>query len=122
MIWISLVLLLSFIIVLVLWKFTAVVLSKFPSLMIEDSVIDLIIDYWKVFLLTVVVGFLVGLYSVSYQVHEMYTCSVRGTVQKVDTQYTWYFDKCQFKNKNGVYVDFDKVRGTPGEEDDGSTS
>lgn len=117
MIWIGLVLLLSIVVVISLWKCAAILLSKFERLMIDDSVIDLIIDHWKIFLGTLVLGLCIGMYTISYQVHEMYTCSVRGTVQKVDTQYTWYFDKCQFKNKNGVFVDFDKVRGTPGEED-----
>lgn len=120
MIWITLVSFVSVLLTILLWKGAAVLLSKFPSLVIGDSVIDLVIDYARYFFVSVLVMWLLGMYMVSYQITEMYTCSVRGTVQKVETQYTWYFDKCQFMNKNGVYVDFDKVRGTPGDSEDES--
>lgn len=121
MIWITIVAVLSLVIMCLIWKSIALVLGKIPSLLMDTgSFIDLVMDYPRTFITCLVLSVCVGIYSVKYQIHEMYTCSVRGTVQKVETQYTWYFDKCQFKNKNGVFIDFDKVRGNPGDED-GST-
>lgn len=121
MIWITIVAVLSLVIMCLIWKGIALVLGKIPSLLMDTgSFIDLVMDYPRTFITCLVLSVCVGIYSVKYQIHEMYTCSVRGTVQKVETQYTWYFDKCQFKNKNGVFIDFDKVRGNPGDED-GST-
>lgn len=113
MIWITLLLVLGFVISLVLIKCISLVLSKFKEAQCDGSILDLIMDFPKLCLGILVLSLLLSLYTVKYQIGQMYDCSVRSTVQKVETQYSWYFDVCQFKNKDGVWIDFKQVRGTP---------
>lgn len=112
MIWYSLVLLLSVIIGVLALCGVAFVRSKIDRYQ-ENSVIDLFMDFPKTCICVVLAFVLFGTYEVKHQLHEMWTCGVRSTSQNVNTQYSWYFDKCRFQNKDGVWVDMDKVRSTP---------
>ena len=117
MIWIGLIALFSLLIAIVILKGVSVGISKFRPLDCDGSVLDLLMDYPKTVIVFVLVVICYGESIASYQIKEMYNCSVRSSVQKVDTQYSWYFDSCQFKNKQGVWIDFKQVRGTPDGED-----
>ena len=120
MIWISLMLVLSVVFAVLFIKLVSKVISKFDIFQSDGSVLDMIMDYPKTCAVVLLVFILGGQYLVKYQIGQMYTCSVRSSVQQVETQYSWYFDSCQFKNKSGVWIDFKQVRGNP-EGDDGDT-
>lgn len=117
MLWFSLMLVLSIIVAVLVIKAASKVISKFNIFQSDGSFLDMVMDFPKTCAIVLIVCVLGGLYLVKYQISEMYTCSVRSSVQKVDTQYSWYFDSCQFKNKSGVWIDFKQVRGTPEGED-----
>lgn len=114
MFWIVLVLLVSFIVSLFFVKGVSKVRSKFVPEQCDGSVLDMVMDYPKICAGIVVLFLCLGLYQVTYPMGQMYDCSIRSSVQKVETQYSWYFDVCQFKNKDGVWIDFKQVRGVPG--------
>lgn len=121
MTWLVLITLLFVVIGFAILKGVALLLKRFKPLVYEGSLWHMFADFPKSVLIMFIVLISFGLYQVKYQIHEMYTCSMRSNVQKVETQYSWYFDSCQFKNKQGVWIDFKQVRGTPdGEDHDGS--
>lgn len=117
MLWIILMLVLSIIVAVLFIKAVSKIISKFNIFQSDGSFLDMVMDYPRTCGIVLLVCILGGQYLVSYQIGQMYNCSVRSTVQKVETQYSWYFDVCQFKNKDGVWIDFKQVRGTPGSED-----
>lgn len=113
MIWITIITILSIILAVLFVKGISKVRSKLREAECDGSVLDTVMDYPKICASILVLFVLFGWYQVKYQMKEMYNCSVRSSVQKVETQYSWYFDVCQFKNKDGVWIDFKQVRGTP---------
>lgn len=83
-----------------------------------SSVLDLILDYPKRCGVIVLVVLIMNTYIIRGHLYNMYDCSIRSISQGVDTDYSWYYEKCRFKNQHGIWVDFDKLRGTPtGEEE-----
>lgn len=118
MTWIYLILLFAIVLYLFFLKGVSVVLRKIDSTECDGSIVDVIMDYPRTVLVGLFVFLLMSLFTVRYQIGQMYDCSVRSSVQQVQTQYSWYFDVCQFKNKSGVWIDFKQVRATPdGEEE-----
>lgn len=115
--WILLVILLCILVGFGILKLVAFVLHKVQPIVYEGSLWHVFPDFPKSVATMFLVLIAFGLYQVKYQIHEMYTCSVRSSVHEVETQYSWYFDSCQFKNKNGVWLDFKQVRGTPGSDE-----
>ena len=113
MIWIMLIILLSIVVAALILKGVSKVRSKFWPDECDGSVLDMVMDFPKTCVLVLFLTILIGLYQVTYQMGQMYKCSVRSSVQKVETQYTWIFDSCQFKNKDGAWIDFKQVRGVP---------
>ncbi|EMR6005967.1 hypothetical protein WJW27_002667 [Escherichia coli] len=110
------VLVVSLLLSLVILKIIAIVRSKIDCSE-TGSVIDLVLDYPKRCGVIVLIVLLMNTYIVREHLYNMYDCSVRSFSQGVDTDYSWYYKKCRFKNQHGIWVDFDKLRGTPtGEE------
>ncbi len=103
---------LSILVGIVLLKGVTYTMSKIDKYQ-ENSVIDLFIDYPKSIIAFLFVMVLIGFYMVSHQIGEMYTCAIRSSSQNVETEYSWYFDKCRFKNKDGAWVDIDRLLGMP---------
>ncbi len=117
MIWYFLVLIVSLVLAFAFLFGVAYVRSKFDKYQ-ENSIIELFMDFPKTCISIIFIFLFIGTYNVKYQLHEMWTCSIRSASQNVSTKYSWYFDSCRFQNKDGVWIDIDKVRGTPGSEDD----
>lgn len=107
-----LVFVLSIITGLVLLKVVSLVRSKIDQYQ-ENSVIDLFMDFPKITSAFMIIIVLFGFYTVSYQIHKMYTCAIRSSSQNVKTDYSWYFDKCRFQNKDGAWVDIERLLGMP---------
>ncbi|WOL22874.1 hypothetical protein [Escherichia phage vB_EcoM_JNE01] len=98
-------------------KLAAVVRSKL--VVGEDgSVLDFVMDYPKTCAIIVLVFQLFGAFTVRHHLYNLYDCSVRSASQGVETDYSWYYEKCRFKNQHGIWVDFDKLRGTPSGEEE----
>lgn len=113
MFWIGFIILMSILVTIGVVKLAGIVLNKVNPIQWDGSVLDVLMDYPRSCFSALAVVICFGLYLFSYQISEMYNCGMRSTVQKVETQYSWYFDSCQFKNKEGVWIDFKQVRGTP---------
>lgn len=118
MTWLILVIIFSLIVSFVVLKGIATVRRKFDQYE-ENSVIDLFMDFPKCSIAVIIICILGGLYSVSHYIGQMYDCQIRSFSQEVDTQYSWYYDECRFKNDKGVWVPFKNLRGTPGSEEEG---
>lgn len=116
MLYLFLVLIISIIVGVLLLKLVATVRSKFDQYQ-ENSIIDLFMDFPKSCAAVLVLVVLYGFYLVSHQIGSMYTCAVRSSSQNVETDYSWYFDKCRFKNKDGAWVDIERILGTPDGDD-----
>lgn len=98
-------------------KVVAIGRSKIDSTE-TSSVLDLIMDHPKICTGIVVFVLLIGTFIVRTHLYNMYDCSVRSISQGVETDYSWYYEKCRFKNQHGIWVDFDKLRGTPSGEEE----
>ncbi len=106
------VLLVSLVVAVLVLKTISTIRSKIDKHQ-ENSVIDLVMDFPKISAAVVFVVMLFGTYCVKGHLYGMYDCSVRSYSQGVETDYSWYYGKCRFKNEHGIWVDFDKLRGTP---------
>ena len=111
------VLLFSVLVSLILLKVVAVVRNKFDNTETR-SLFDLLMDHPKICSAVVVVVMLLATVMVRTHLYNMYDCSVRSISQGVETDYSWYYEKCRFKNQHGIWVDFDKLRGTPSGEEE----
>ena len=98
-------------------KIVAICRSKIDSSETR-SVLDLIMDHPKICGIIVLFVVLINTYIVREHLYNMYDCSVRSISQGVETDYSWYYEKCRFKNQHGIWVDFDKLRGTPSGEEE----
>ncbi|HAN4490129.1 hypothetical protein GNZ01_05805 [Escherichia coli] len=98
-------------------KIVAICRSKIDSSETR-SVLDLIMDHPKICAIIVLFVVLINTYIVREHLYNMYDCSVRSISQGVETDYSWYYEKCRFKNQHGIWVDFDKLRGTPSGEEE----
>lgn len=111
------VLVISLMVSLAVLKVVAIGRSKIDSTE-TSSVLDLIMDHPKICTGIVVFVLLIGTFIVRTHLYNMYDCSVRSISQGVETDYSWYYEKCRFKNQHGIWVDFDKLRGTPSGEEE----
>ncbi|MDS1552140.1 hypothetical protein QPL51_03690 [Escherichia coli] len=111
------VLVISLLVSLAVLKAVAIGRSKIDNTE-TSSVLDLIMDHPKVCGIIVLFVILINTYIVRDHLYNMYDCSVRSISQGVETDYSWYYEKCRFKNQHGIWVDFDKLRGTPSGEEE----
>lgn len=111
------VLIISVLVAFAVMKVVATIRSKVDPTEVS-SVLDLIMDHPKICTGVIVFIMLTGTFMVRTHLYNMYDCSVRSISQGVETDYSWYYEKCRFKNQHGIWVDFDKLRGTPSGEEE----
>lgn len=83
---------------------------------VKDDFILLITDNMKRFWKSVLWAFCIATLACSVQLFRMGSCQTKGWITNANTQYSWVMKQCQAKNSTGVYVDIERTRGTPGDE------
>ncbi len=83
---------------------------------LKDDFVLIIGDNMKRFLKTTLLAIIIGTLLCSVKLYKMASCQTKGLITNASTQYSWVMDQCQAKNSTGVYVDIERTRGTPGED------
>lgn len=83
---------------------------------LKDDFVIIIGDNLKRFMKTMVVACIIGTLLCSVKLFKMGNCQVDGWITNANTQYSWKMDECQAKNAQGVYVDINRTRGMPSDD------
>lgn len=106
MIWYFLALILSIVIVLLTWK----ALAKYYW---KDEFLYSIEDRKKQFFSSILFAILLTSLLLVKPLYANFKCIVKGNIMKTDTQYSWVMGECQAKTINGSYIDINRNRGLP---------
>lgn len=83
---------------------------------LKDDFVIIIGDNIKRFMKTMLIAIVISILLCSVKLYKMASCQTKGWITNASTQYSWVMDQCQAKNSTGVYVDIERTRGTPGED------
>lgn len=87
---------------------------------VKDDWVIVIGDNMKRFMKTMLAAIIIATLVCSVKLYKMGSCSTQGMITNAQTQYSWWMDQCQAKNAAGVYIDINRTRGNPGEENHNS--
>ena len=84
---------------------------------VKDNFIDVVLDNKKNFLYSILFVVVLVTLVCSVKLYHVASCQVHSVITNADTQYSWILNQCQAKNSSGVYVDINRTRGIPGDDD-----
>lgn len=83
---------------------------------LKDDFVIIIGDNMKRFMKTMLVATIIAVLLCSVKLYKMASCQTKGWITNASTQYSWVMDQCQAKNSSGVYVDIERTRGIPSDD------
>lgn len=83
---------------------------------LKDDFVIIIGDNMKRFMKTMLIATVISILLCSVKLYKMANCQTKGWITNASTQYSWVMDQCQAKNSSGVYVDIERTRGIPSDD------
>lgn len=80
---------------------------------LKDNTLDVILENKKKFCINVLCAVAIVSALCIVPLYKTVKCSTRGTIQKIDTDYSWVLGKCLGETTSGAYIDMDLQRGLP---------
>lgn len=113
MIWITLIAVVTFIVLYFVFRKIAGITGIVQKTK-NTSAFGFIFDYPKTSILIMLGVFALSFYQYKNHIYNMYDCSVQKTIHKAaNSEYSWYNGECNFQDKNGVFINMQRVRGLP---------
>lgn len=113
MLWITLIVLVSLYVLYFIFRTSAGIQSIIQKTD-STSAFGFIFDYPKSSTVVILVVIGLSLFQYKKHIYNMYDCSVQKTIHKAaNSEYSWYNGECNFQDKNGVFINMQRVRGLP---------
>lgn len=113
MIWITLIVLVTLFVLYFAFKLLAGITGIIQKTG-NKSAFAFIFDYPKSSAIIICTVMTLSLFQFKGHIYKMYDCSVQKTIHKAaNSEYSWYNGECNFQDKNGVFINMQRVRGLP---------
>lgn len=80
---------------------------------LKDTTFDVILENKLLFTKFCLAAVLIVTVLCVPNLWEMSKCNTRSVVQKMETQFSWIYGECQVRNKDGSFVNIDRLRAIP---------